>query len=79
MRYTVSQKEPKNYEQAVARLEQIALLLEKGGQGIDESMALFEESVGLSAYCYKKLDEIKSRITFLKDKSEIEEGEQEDV
>ena len=66
----MSQKQPKNYEEAVGRLEQIADLLDKGGQGIEEAMALFEESVALSCYCYKKLDEIKGRVTYLKDETE---------
>ena len=70
VRFIVSQKEPKNYEEAVGRLEQIADMLDKGGQGIEEAMALFEESVALSCYCYKKLDDIKSRVTYLKDETE---------
>ncbi len=53
------------YEQAVKRLEEIVNLLEKNEATLDESMKLFEEGTNLAAFCTKKLDEAKQKITVI--------------
>ena len=53
------------YAQAVKRLEEIADILEKGETPLEESMKLYEESVKLSDFCYKQLDEYKAKIEIL--------------
>lgn len=70
----MSQKAQKkmSYEQAVSRLEEIAQLLQDSGRGLEGSMALFEESVKLSTYCYQLLEEYQGKIKVL-----TENGEQD--
>ena len=51
------------YEAAVKRLDEIVSLLEKNEVSLDESLALFEEGTKLTAFCTKKLNEAKAKIT----------------
>ncbi len=51
------------YENAVKRLEEIVLILEKNEVSLEESMKLFEEGTALSVYCNKLLSEAKQKIT----------------
>jgi len=51
------------YEQAVMRLDEIVMLLEKNEVSLDEALALFEEGTRLTAFCTKKLSEAKQKIT----------------
>lgn len=53
---------PLTYEDAIKRVEEIADILDKGTATVDESLALFEESVGLIAFCTKKLDTVEQKI-----------------
>lgn len=54
-----------NFENAIARLEQIVRSLESGNAPLDESLALFEEGVRLVKLCTDKLDTAESRIKLL--------------
>lgn len=54
------------YEQAVTRLEEIVLLLEKKDISIDESLKLFEEGTKLTGFCTNILENAKSKITEIK-------------
>lgn len=54
-----------NFEQAMARLEEIVAALESGGASLDESMKLFEEGARLSAFCEEKLQSAKQKLTVL--------------
>ncbi len=53
---------PKNYEQAMARIEEIVKILEDSELTIDESMKLYEEGVKLTAFCNKYLDCAEQKI-----------------
>ena len=73
------------FEDALERLERIVDQLEAGSLGLEESLKVFEEGVGLARRCAKYLDEAEKRIELLtKDEHgllktepfEIEEGEQ---
>lgn len=50
------------FESAMNRIEEIASILEKGEVSIDESLALFEESVRLTSLCEKILKESEQKI-----------------
>ncbi|MBR6794542.1 MAG: exodeoxyribonuclease VII small subunit [Clostridia bacterium] len=54
-----------NFENAIARLEQIVRALESGSAPLDDSLALFEEGVRLVKLCNDKLDSAESRIKLL--------------
>ncbi|MBO8125889.1 MAG: exodeoxyribonuclease VII small subunit [Firmicutes bacterium] len=51
-----------SYEEAFSRLERIVEALERGDQGLDESLKLFEEGIQLSSICNKRLNEAEARL-----------------
>ena len=55
----------KNFEESMARLEEIVSRLEKGEVPLDESIALFEEGTKLAAECGKKLDQAEQAVVRL--------------
>lgn len=69
------------FEQSLARLEEIVRHLEKGDLPLSESLSLFEEGAGLLASCGKMLDEAEQKVVKLRkgpDRAPIEsdfEGE----
>lgn len=58
-------KEPKSFEAALARLEEIAARLESGETGLEESLLVYQEGMQLSAWCQKKLDETQKKLKIL--------------
>lgn len=55
----------KTFEEAMARLEEIVARLEAGESGLEESMALFEEGVGLARFCQDRLAAAEGRLEML--------------
>ena len=53
------------FETALARLEEIVRAMESGNAMLDESLALFEEGVGLVKYCTTALDTAEQRVKIL--------------
>ncbi len=47
--------EPKNFEEALARLQELVEKLEAGEVSLEESVQAFEEGQKLSVYCQHKL------------------------
>lgn len=54
-----------DFEQSMARLEEIVGLLERGDAPLDEAMALFEEGAKLMLECTKRLDQAEQKVTLL--------------
>ena len=54
------------YEEAMKRLEEIVLHLEKGDIPLQESIAYFEEGTGLLADCSTMLDEAEQLVVKLR-------------
>lgn len=54
-----------DFEQSMARLEEIVGLLERGDAPLDEAMALFEEGAKLMRECTKRLDQAEQKVTLL--------------
>lgn len=50
------------FEQAMAKLEEIVVTLEKGELGLEESLKLFEEGTKLAAFCNNALNEAEQKI-----------------
>jgi len=60
------EKEKKmTFEQAVARIDEIVKMLEKGDAPLDKSLAIFEEGAGLIKLCGKLLDEAEQTVVRL--------------
>ena len=53
------------FEQALARLDEIVRLLEDGNAGLEESLAHYEQGVGLLKRCYAQLRQAEQRIQLL--------------
>ena len=54
-----------NFENAIARLEQIVRSLESGSAPLDDALLLFEEGVRLVKLCNDKLANAESQIKLL--------------
>jgi exodeoxyribonuclease VII small subunit len=53
------------FENAYARLEEIAELLENGEVDLEQTMALFEEAGTLTAFCVNKIDAAEKKLQLL--------------
>lgn len=73
---TTIQNSKLTFEQAVARIDEIVRLLEKGDAPLDKSLALFEEGAKLIKDCGKMLDEAEQTVVRLQKGAE---GEPEEV
>jgi exodeoxyribonuclease VII small subunit len=58
-------KEPRSFEMALKRLEEIAAKLESGETELEESLSIFQEGMQLSAWCQRKLDEAQKKLKIL--------------
>lgn len=55
-----------SFEEKLARLEEVAGLLESEETGLDDSISLFEEGIKLSKECLNALQEAELKIRELK-------------
>ena len=55
-------KESMNFEQSMARLEQIVRAMERGDVALEESLKLFQEGTQLVQQCSKQLDDAQLQI-----------------
>jgi exodeoxyribonuclease VII small subunit len=58
------------FEEALKKLEENVLSLEKGDLGLDESIIIYEEGTKYSDYLLKKLDSAEKRVEELSAKDE---------
>jgi exodeoxyribonuclease VII small subunit len=54
-----------DFEKALQQLEEIAVKLEDGDLGLDESITQFEMGMRLAKFCRQKLDEAERKIEIL--------------
>jgi exodeoxyribonuclease VII small subunit len=54
-----------SFEQALAELDRIVRDLEDGGTGLEESLARYEQGVGLLKHCYGKLRDAEQRVSLV--------------
>ncbi len=67
-------KTTKDFESAIAELEQIVKTLEEGELPLEKSLELFERGVKLSKFCHSTLEEAERRIEILDDRGELQEA-----
>ena len=53
------------FEQALLSLEEIVKKLESGSLSLDESLAAFEEAIGLVKICNEKLENAEQKVRIL--------------
>lgn len=61
----MKEKKTMNFEGAVSRLEEIVRAMEEGKLSLDDSLAAFEEGIGLVRFCNGKLDSAEQRVRIL--------------
>lgn len=58
----VKKDKHKNYESAMARLEEITELLENGETGLEDSIELYTEGLKIARSCDEKLSDAEAKI-----------------
>jgi exodeoxyribonuclease VII small subunit len=56
-----------SFEELYKQLEEKVALLEQGGLSLDDSLAAYEDAVGLAQQCQEMLDKAELRITRLRE------------
>ena len=56
-----------SFEELYKQLEEKVSLLEQGGLSLDDSLAAYEDAVGLARQCQEMLDKAELRITRLRE------------
>lgn len=54
-----------SFEEAMERLEEIVRALESGDEGLDRSLKLYEEGIGLVRTCTDRLDHAEQTVKML--------------
>jgi exodeoxyribonuclease VII small subunit len=69
MKMAKKELEKKKFEEALEDLEKVVERLESGELSLEDSLAAFEEGIGLVKFCNQKLTEVEKKIELLvKDK-----------
>ena len=58
-------KKTMSFEASMERLEEVLRLLEDGSASLDDSLALYEEGIGLVRACTERLDKAEQKIKVL--------------
>ncbi len=66
-----STKKPANYEEMIARLEEIVVALESGELSLDDTMRVYKEALTLSEKCSKILEQFRGEITLVRNGEEV--------
>lgn len=62
-------KKYKDYESAMARLEEITASLEAGEAGLEEAIKLYTEGLEIAKYCDERLREAEEKIKVIAEKN----------
>ncbi len=61
----------KDFESAIAELEQIVKTLEDGDLPLEKALELYERGVALSRFCHARLEAAERRIELLNERGEL--------
>ena len=61
----------KDFEAALAELEQIVKRLEDGDLPLEDSLQLYERGVHLSRFCHARLEEAERRVEVLNERGDL--------
>ena len=61
----------RDFESALAELEQLVQQLEAGDLPLEKSLVLFERGVELSRYCHSQLEAAERRLEILDERGEV--------
>jgi exodeoxyribonuclease VII small subunit len=63
-------EEPKNFEDAMARLDAIVAKLEEDKLPLDEMLSRYEEGIALARYCGEKLEAAEQKVRLIARKAD---------
>lgn len=63
-------EDPKNFEDAMQRLEEIVSRLEEDQLPLEEMLARYEQGVSLARYCSETLDAAEQKVTLISRQSD---------
>lgn len=66
-------KKESTLEEMFAKLDQVAVKMEKGETTLEESFALYQEGMELLKLCNAKIDEVEKKVLILEESGEIHE------
>ncbi len=64
-----AKKDPKDFESAIKRLEEITDLLEEGETSLEESINLYTEGLKLAGFCNKQLEDSEKKVKVISEES----------
>ncbi len=64
----------KDFEAAIAELENTVKRLEEGDLSLEKALELYERGVQLSRFCHARLEEAERRIEILDERGELREA-----
>ncbi len=64
----VTKKKYKDYESAIARLEEITTALEAGDTKLDDAISLYTEGLEIAKFCDQKLSDAEKKIKLISEK-----------
>lgn len=62
-------KQPKDFESALERLDEITDLLESGEAKLEDSLSLYTEGLEIANYCTGQLNEAEKKVKLIADKN----------
>ena len=62
-------KQPKDFESALERLDEITDLLESGEAKLEDSLNLYTEGLDIARFCTNRLNEAEKKIKLIADKN----------
>lgn len=68
-----------DFEGRMARVEEIAELMDQGSMSLEESLRAYEEGVKLAAECQNILSKAERRLKILSEKNKILQSEEVDL
>lgn len=66
-----AKKNYKDYESAIARLEEITGMLEEGEATLEESIKLYTEGLDIARFCSTQLEEAEKKIKIITEKNGV--------
>lgn len=66
-----AKKNYKDYESAIARLEEITGMLEEGEATLEESIKLYTEGLDIARFCSAQLEEAEKKIKIITEKNGV--------
>jgi exodeoxyribonuclease VII small subunit len=66
-----TKKNYKDYESAIARLEEITGLLEEGEASLEESIKFYTEGLDIARFCSTQLEEAEKKIKIITEKNGV--------